>query len=104
MGRAADSDPLIGRAGVSAFVQHVLVPEVAVRLIAEDMGVGEAEAACILEESIDIGEKLHSTAERQDLYGDDDDDAGWVDVNATQQQRLAEEQAEDDGWDVTFDY
>lgn len=104
MGRAADTDPLIGRGGVSAFVQHVLVPEVGVRLIAEDMGVGEAEAARILEDSVDIGEKLHPTAEQHDLYGDDDDDAGWVDVNATQQQRLIEEQAEDDGWEAMLDY
>jgi hypothetical protein len=86
VGDAAKKDPLIGRGGVSAFIQQVLVPEVAVRLIAEDMKVSELAAFKILEESVEIGEKLNSAGESGDLYSDADGD-NWVDVNATQRKQ-----------------
>ncbi|KAF8534483.1 RTC4-like domain-containing protein [Trichophaea hybrida] len=86
VGDTAKKDPLIARGGVSAFIQQVLVPEVAIRLIAEDMKVSERAAFRILEESVEIGEKLNSTGERGDLYNDADGD-NWVDVNATQRRQ-----------------
>lgn len=65
----AVSDPLIGASGiaggVSGFVQAVLVPEVAVALVKEDMGVGEKRAREILKESLELGELLNEEAHEQ---------------------------------------
>lgn len=41
------------------YAQAVLVPELAVRLVKEDMGVDVDSARQILRESIEIGEKLN---------------------------------------------
>jgi len=82
---AARTDSFIARVGVGAFIQHVLVPELGVRLIAEDMGVSDDLAVKILEESRDIGEKLNSEHLRGDLYDERDADK-WIDVAATPNQ------------------
>lgn len=51
---------LISARGHTGFVQSVLVPELAVRLIREDMSLGDEEAArAVMEESRAIGEILH---------------------------------------------
>ena len=55
-------DPLIARSSVGAFIQHVLVLELAVQLIAGDMGVPIEVAQKILEDSQDIGENLNLVA------------------------------------------
>lgn len=75
----AARDPLVKRIGVAGYVQTVLVPELAVRLVVEDRrkdGVGllrlgeeellgdeEAEARRILEESAEVGEKVNAEEE-----------------------------------------
>jgi hypothetical protein len=63
----AVSDSLIGASGVaggvSGFVQAVLVPEVAVALVKDDMGVGETRAREILKESLELGELLNEEAQ-----------------------------------------
>lgn len=41
------------------YAQAVLVPELALRLVKEDMGVNDDSARQILRESIDIGEKVN---------------------------------------------
>ncbi|KAL7272859.1 hypothetical protein RUND412_004324 [Rhizina undulata] len=92
VGNAAKSDALIRRGGVAAFIQTVLVPELAVRLIMEDMKAGEETARKILEESRDIGEKLHMEEALTDIY--DDDDSGWMDVNGADNERLMAERRE----------
>jgi hypothetical protein len=79
---AARTDSFIARVGVSAFIQHVLVPELGVRLIAEDMKVSNDLAVKILEESREIGEKLNSENLKGDLYDERDADK-WVDIAAT---------------------
>jgi hypothetical protein len=56
---AAIVDRLISARGVAGFVQSVLVPEVAVRLIGEDMGVKDLEARQILKESVEMGNLLN---------------------------------------------
>jgi hypothetical protein len=94
---AAKRDPLISGSSVSAFIQHVLVLEVAVQLIMEDMKVSQTKARRIMEESRPIGEKLNSTTEKEDLYGDDD--SRWIDVNAASTQKPHDE----DEW-LEMDY
>ncbi|KAL3961784.1 hypothetical protein ACCO45_003307 [Purpureocillium lilacinum] len=56
--RAVDDRVIAGR-GSAAFIQAVLVAELAVRLVEDDMGVGEEEARRIMEESKTIGELVH---------------------------------------------
>lgn len=46
-------------AGPVGYAQEVLVPELAVRLVKEDMGVNEETARQILRETIDLGEKVN---------------------------------------------
>lgn len=53
-------DNVIKTAGVAAYAQAVLVPELSVLLVKEDMNVSDEEARQILRESMDIGEKLNS--------------------------------------------
>ncbi|KAJ5157197.1 uncharacterized protein N7482_008297 [Penicillium canariense] len=57
--RLATSDHIVKQAGVVGYAQSVLVPELAVRLVKEDMGVSDDTARQILRESIALGEKLN---------------------------------------------
>ncbi|KFA73216.1 hypothetical protein S40288_05422 [Stachybotrys chartarum IBT 40288] len=57
--RRAVSDRVIAGRGSAAFIQSVLVAELAVKLIVEDMNVGIEEAMDILEESKALGEIVH---------------------------------------------
>ncbi|KHN93849.1 uncharacterized protein MAM_08271 [Metarhizium album ARSEF 1941] len=56
--KAVDDRVIAGR-GAAAFIQTVLVAELAVRLIMEDMEVAEEKARVILEESKALGEMIH---------------------------------------------
>lgn len=58
--RLAASDQIINKAGVVGYTQSVLVPELAMRLVKEDMNVGDDTARQIMRESIDIGEIFNS--------------------------------------------
>ncbi|KAJ5278924.1 hypothetical protein N7478_004296 [Penicillium angulare] len=57
--RLAKDDSLITKVGVVGYAQSVLVPELALRLIMEDMDVQTDVAREIMRESIDIGQKLN---------------------------------------------
>ncbi|RYP74403.1 hypothetical protein DL771_003070 [Monosporascus sp. 5C6A] len=57
--KRAVEDRLISARSYTAYVQAVLVPELAARLVMEDMRVGEGEARDILRDSIEVGELLH---------------------------------------------
>ncbi|RDW93532.1 RTC4 family protein [Aspergillus mulundensis] len=57
--RLATEDHIVKKAGVVGYTQAVLVPELALRLIKEDMGVDDASARKIMRDSIDIGEKMN---------------------------------------------
>ena len=70
--KRAVQDRLISARGYTAYVQAVLVPELAVRLIMEDMGVSEVKARSILQESIWIGELLNE--EVGDVVPEDEDE------------------------------
>ncbi|KAK4251203.1 RTC4-like domain-containing protein [Corynascus novoguineensis] len=72
--RRAVEDRLVSARGYTAYLQAVLVPELAVRLIMEDMGVGEEEARSVLAESSDVGELLNDEVADVVLEDDDDDD------------------------------
>ncbi|KAJ6119434.1 hypothetical protein N7523_003714 [Penicillium sp. IBT 18751x] len=61
--RLAASDHIVKAAGVAGYAQSVLVPELAVRLVMEDMAVGDDDAREILRESIQIGQKLNPAAD-----------------------------------------
>lgn len=57
--RLATNDPIANKAGVVGYAQSVLVPELAMRLVREDMNVDDETARQIMRESIDIGEKMN---------------------------------------------
>lgn len=50
---------------MSAYIQTVLVPEIAAMLIMEDMAVNQSRAIEVLEESHDIGDLMHPEPEDQ---------------------------------------
>ncbi|CAL3962316.1 unnamed protein product [Diplocarpon coronariae] len=60
-------DPLMSARGYTAYVQTVLVPEVTVKLIAEDMKVDAETGRRILSDSVDMGELL--SEEIEDVVG-----------------------------------
>ncbi|KAI0147978.1 hypothetical protein F4776DRAFT_605422 [Hypoxylon sp. NC0597] len=60
--KRAVEDRLVSARGYTGYVQVVLVPELAVRLIMEDMSVAEEDARKIMEDSIEFGELLHEDA------------------------------------------
>ena len=75
--RLAATDKIISSGGVSGYVQAVLVPELAVLLVKEDMGVDDEEARVILQESIEIGDLLNEEEEEVingKVAGEDSDD------------------------------
>ncbi|KAL8907159.1 MAG: hypothetical protein Q9207_001581 [Kuettlingeria erythrocarpa] len=57
--RLGGTDKLISAAGVSGFVQAVLVPELVVMLVKDDMHVDEEQARVILEDSAEVGYLLN---------------------------------------------
>jgi hypothetical protein len=57
--RLSASDNIIKTAGVAGYAQSVLVPELAMSLVKEDMGVDDDSARQIMRESIDLGQKLN---------------------------------------------
>ncbi|KAI1469921.1 RTC4-like domain-containing protein [Daldinia caldariorum] len=57
--KRAVEDRLVSARGYTGYVQAVLVPELAVRLIMEDMSVSEEDARSIMLESIEVGELLY---------------------------------------------
>ncbi|KAI1143309.1 hypothetical protein F5Y05DRAFT_368191 [Hypoxylon sp. FL0543] len=60
--KRAVEDRLVSARGYTGYVQVVLVPELAVRLIMEDMNVAEEDARKIMQDSIEFGELLHEDA------------------------------------------
>ncbi|EGS19062.1 uncharacterized protein CTHT_0056840 [Thermochaetoides thermophila DSM 1495] len=89
-------DKLVSARGTTRFLQSVLVPELAMRLVMEDMNVGEEEARKVLEESSWVGDllndeiadvvnvdsdddKANSEREQQDFSDDGDVDSGSQD-------------------------
>lgn len=61
--RIAITDRLVAARGVTSYVQTVLVPELAVRLICEDMGLAVEEARQVMRESVGIGDLLNEEVE-----------------------------------------
>lgn len=59
MRRLSTTDEIVKKAGVAGYAQSVLVPELAVRLVKEDMGVDDEGARQILRDSLDIGQRLN---------------------------------------------
>lgn len=55
-------DRLVAARSYNGYIEKVLVPELAVRLIKEDMEVGEEDARKILRESAEFGELVHEEA------------------------------------------
>lgn len=85
--RRAASDSLVSTGGVSAFVQAVLTPELAVMLVKEDMKTDDEGARAVLRDSAEVGHLLNEEEdeviqdpESEDEYGEekvivmDDDD------------------------------
>ncbi|OIW34721.1 hypothetical protein CONLIGDRAFT_17505 [Coniochaeta ligniaria NRRL 30616] len=70
--KVAVQDRLVSARGHTAFVQFVLVPELAVRLIMEDMDVPAEKARIIMEESQKVGDLLNE--EEDDVIVEDEED------------------------------
>ncbi|KAJ5713813.1 uncharacterized protein N7483_010994 [Penicillium malachiteum] len=70
--RLTKDDSLAAKVGIVGYAQSVLVPELAVRLIMEDMNVSADDAREIMRESIDIGQKLNP--QQDDVVVIDDDE------------------------------
>ncbi|KAI9687275.1 MAG: hypothetical protein M1822_002318 [Bathelium mastoideum] len=73
--RLAASDDLLSRGsgGVTGYIQSVLVPELAVSLIKEDLGVDDDEARTILTGSTKIGRLVNEEEEERVIAQGDDD-------------------------------
>lgn len=85
--RRAAADSLVSTGGVSAFVQAVLTPELAVMLVKEDMKTDDEDARAILRDSAEVGHLLNEEEdeviqdpESEDEYGKEEimvmDDGG----------------------------
>ncbi|KAH0544483.1 hypothetical protein FGG08_001381 [Glutinoglossum americanum] len=61
--KLAPKDRLISSGGVSGYVQAVMVPELAVQLVQEDMGLDSDAARKVLVDSVDIGDLLNEDDE-----------------------------------------
>ncbi|KAJ1331090.1 RTC4-like domain-containing protein [Microdochium nivale] len=80
--RRAVEDMLVSARGHTRYVQSVLVPELAVRLIMEDMEVSAKKARAVLEESKAVGELLNEddgdfvmdVVSENDDHNDNDED------------------------------
>ncbi|KAI0394795.1 RTC4-like domain-containing protein [Xylariaceae sp. FL0594] len=72
--KRAVEDRLVSARSYTGFVQAVLVPELAVRLIMEDMAVAEPRAREILEETTEVGELLQEEVRDVVTARDSDDD------------------------------
>ncbi|KAJ5629170.1 hypothetical protein N7528_002827 [Penicillium herquei] len=70
--RLTKDDNLATKVGIVGYAQSVLVPELAVRLIMEDMDVSADGAREIMRESVDIGQKLNP--QQDDVVVIDDDE------------------------------
>ncbi|KAK1755111.1 RTC4-like domain-containing protein [Echria macrotheca] len=71
--KRAVQDRLVSARGHTAYVQSVLVPELAVQLIMDDMRVGEDKARSIMKDSVWVGELLNEEV-ADVVFSDDDED------------------------------
>lgn len=72
----AVKDELVSARGHAVYVEAVLVPELAVRLVMEGMGVGVERVREVFEESRDVGDVL--CVDEGDIVHDfDEDDPNW---------------------------
>lgn len=60
--RLSATDRLVKTAGVAGYAQCVLVPELAMRLVKQDMGVDDEGARQIMRDSMHIGQRLNPEA------------------------------------------
>ncbi|KAK8032786.1 hypothetical protein PG991_002184 [Apiospora marii] len=72
--KRAIEDPLVAARTYTGYVQSVLVPELAVRLIMEDMNVDEEDARKIMQESSGLGDVLHEETKDVVVRESDDED------------------------------
>jgi hypothetical protein len=72
--KRSQEDRLVAARGTMMYLQSVVVPELAVRLIMEDMSVGEEEARQILTESTEVGELLNDEIPDVVISSDDEDE------------------------------
>ncbi|KAK8090075.1 hypothetical protein PG997_005036 [Apiospora hydei] len=72
--KRAIEDHLVAARTYTGYVQSVLVPELAVRLIMEDMDVDEEDARKIMQESSGLGDVLHEETKDVVVRGSDDED------------------------------
>lgn len=108
--KRAPLDTRISGRGYTGFVQSVLVPELAVKLIQEDMSLGEVEARLVMEDSRAVGEILnderqHSQAQTRKQVDeetqDEQEEASDCGSNETASVNLEIAQVADQGSDLS---
>lgn len=76
----AQHDIISAAGGIPMYIQKVIVPEVASRLISQDMGCELAEARDILKKSADLGQAL-CEEENDEVHESEDEDASQSDCD-----------------------
>ena len=71
-----EGDKVVLTSGPAAFVQAVLVPEVAVRLIMEDLGCDEEKAEGVRGGTVEMGGLLNEEVEDEVFVGEGDEEEG----------------------------
>lgn len=71
--QAATTDPTVGRSGFAMFLQAVMVPELVVRLVMEDLGVGRERAGEVVRESWGVGGLVNEEVEEV-VVGDEEEE------------------------------
>ncbi|KAF2442077.1 hypothetical protein P171DRAFT_522969 [Karstenula rhodostoma CBS 690.94] len=75
----AAKDPVVGRSGFAMFLQAVLVPECAVLLVMEDMGLVRGEAREVLEVSGEMGELVNEEIDDEVVESEEDEEEEYED-------------------------
>ena len=92
----AVTDGVMASMGPSGYVQAVLVPELAVRLIMEDMDVNEEKAREILKESAEVGGLVNMEEEERVIVKEEDGQTSAIDNNGMQETQENNDWHEDD--------
>lgn len=101
----AAKDPVVGRSGFAMFLQAVLVPECAVLLVMQDLGVDVGAARGVLEESAEVGDCVNEEVE-DEVEGSE----GEAEAEAEQEygeegeEEEEEEEEKEDGEEDEDDY
>lgn len=94
--KRAPQDKLISARGYTGFVQSVLVPELAVKLIEEDLSLSSQEARAVMQESRAVGEALCDEKRDSEVHPQVHDDGDGAGDGAGEVQEEKNEKSDDE--------